>query len=214
MKVGTDGVLLGAWAPLPATGHGLDIGTGTGLLALMAAQRADGMDFIGIDIDVAAAAQARNNVDASPFAERIDIEQCALQDFHSGDMLFHAILCNPPYFESSLLPPDASRMTARHTCSLSFEELVTAAARLLHADGYFSVILPSASFDDFHRLCFNAGLHLYRRCDVQATARKAPKRTLACFRHEAAELPKENLILEENGRRSAAYQQLCADFYL
>ena len=125
MKVGTDGVLLGAWAPLPDKGLGLDIGTGTGLLALMAAQRAKGMVFTGIDIDAAAIAQALDNVAASPFADRIHVRQCALQEFHPAGTVFHAILCNPPYFESSLLPPDDGRKTARHTCSLSFAQLAS-----------------------------------------------------------------------------------------
>ena len=214
MKVGTDGVLLGAWSPLPSTGHGLDIGTGTGLLALMAAQRAPEMLFTGIDIEAAAVAQARLNVSASPFADRIRLQQCALQDFDPGRTLFHAILCNPPYFESSLLPPDPNRTTARHTCSLPFAQLATSAARLLHADGYFSVVLPTSTFDSFRRLCFDAGLHLFRRCDVQTTAHKPPKRTLACFRHECNELPVEHLVLQEGSQRTTAYQQLCADFYL
>lgn len=228
MKVGTDGVLLGAWAPLPEAGMGLDIGTGSGLLALMAAQRAKNMRFIGIDIDAEAVAQARENAMESPFSERVSIRHGSLQDFahpyppsasmktdKTGEKpIFQAILCNPPFFDEQLLPPDAQRTTARHTCQLPFADLVSAAATLLSADGYFSVVLPTAVFDRFHRLCFDAGLHLYRRCDVHTTARKVPKRVLACFTHHAVSPQTETLVLQEGNARSEAYQHLCADFYL
>ena len=213
MKVGTDGVLLGAWAPLPASGHGLDIGTGTGLVALMAAQRAAAMQFTGIDIDKTAVAQARENVAASPFASRVHIEQCAVQDFRPGH-LFQAILCNPPFFEESLLPPDAGRMAARHARLLTFQQLAESAARLLSADGLFSVVLPTAAIPTFRALCFDQGLHLRRRCDVCTTAAKAPKRTLACFSRTAIEPIAETLVLQQGNARTKAYRTLCKDFYL
>lgn len=212
MKVGTDGVLLGAWAPLPDSGQGLDIGTGTGLLALMAAQRAPQMHFTGIDIDAEAARQAAENVQASPFAHRIRISHCPLQQFQGNT--YQAILCNPPYFEESLLPPEARRTTARHTLQLSFAELAAAAARLLAPDGIFSVILPATAFATFHDLCLDNGLHLLRRCDVHTTPHKPAKRILAAYTHTLQPAATEQLILQDGNSRSEAYSRLCSDFYL
>ena len=138
MKVGTDGVLIGAWCRLPSSGRILDIGTGTGLIAVMAAQRASGCMVTGIDIDAECVAQARDNAASSPWGGRIGIEQCALQEFFPTHR-FDAIVSNPPYFEESLLPPDARRTAARHTRSLTYAELVDGVVRLLDADGCFSL---------------------------------------------------------------------------
>lgn len=213
MKVGTDGVLLGAWTPLPADGHGLDIGTGTGLLALMAAQRSAGLHLTGIDIDADAVAQARTNILASPFADRICIAHCPMQAFEPQVHL-DVILCNPPYFEASLTSPSATRTTARHTTLLPFVELADFAGRWLSDDGFFSVVLPTEAFDGFLRLCFDAGLHLFRRCDVKTTIHKAPKRTLACFCRHGNSQPTETLVLQDGNRRTEAYNALTKDFYL
>ena len=120
MKVGTDGVLLGAWAEGGCTI--LDIGTGTGLVALMMAQRFEDAQVVGIDIDPDASEQARENVAASPFASRISILHTSLQAF-STERKFDAIVSNPPYFEHSLKNPDAARAAARHADSLPFADL-------------------------------------------------------------------------------------------
>lgn len=219
MKVGTDGVLLGAWAPLGQPKHILDIGTGSGLIALMMAQRYPQALVLGIDIDASSVIQARENVATSPFAERVSIEHTALQELSAAPATFDAAICNPPFFEESLLPPDASRAAARHTTSLPFEELVSASARLLSEGGRFCIVLPTTAFDAFRLLCFHEGLFLTARCDVQTSLRKAPKRTLACFTKgkntEAPSTPTtEHLILTENGQRSPAYAELTRDFYL
>ena len=220
MKVGTDGVLLGAWAPLSDDERILDIGTGSGLIALMLAQRYPHSTLLGIDIDKDAIEQARENIAASPFAERVSVKAQSLQDLLLSQTdatapPFTSIVCNPPFFEDSLLPPDASRTAARHTASLPFSELILAASTLLSHGGRFCVILPTSAFDAFHLSCFARGLHLEVRCDVQTTVRKAPKRTIACFRKEMEVVRQdEQLILMENGQRSQAYAQLTRDFYL
>ena len=226
MKVGTDGVLLGAWAPfegLPTGACLLDIGTGSGLITLMLAQRYPQTQVLGIDIDAAAIAQASENIEASPFAARCRVECCSLQQLAqqtaSGTAdsapRFDAIACNPPFFEESLLPPDAGRRDARHTVSLPFDELVQVSAQLLCPDGRFAVILPTPAFDAFHLLCFAQRLALEARCDVKTTAHKAPKRTLACFR-KSADVKRHDatLVLTENGVRSVEYTALTRDFYL
>ena len=213
MKVGTDGVLLGAWAPLPQKGIGLDIGTGSGLIALMAAQRAPDMTFIGIDVDAEAIAQAHENVMESPFSDRVSVNCCSLQDFLYPKP-FDAILCNPPFFEESLLPPDPRRSMARHTSQLPFADLAKSASSMLSAEGFFSVILPASATDTFTRLCQDEGLQPCRQCYVHTTARKAPKRILSCYSHQPSSLHTESLVLQDGDARSEEYSQLCEQFYL
>lgn len=148
MKVGTDGTLLGAWATLPTDGSILDIGTGTGLIAIMAAQRSFGSKITAIDIDEDCVLQARENVSASPWHDRIEVIHSALLDF-SPAQKFDCIISNPPYFIDSQLSPDAARSTARHTATLPFDELVSGVKRLLADDGHFSLILPPPEMERF-----------------------------------------------------------------
>ena len=230
MKVGTDGVLLGAWGTV-APPHILDIGTGTGLIALMAAQRCPEAQVLGIDIDGDAVEQARENVAASPFADRVGIRQQSLQELakEADNTRFSAILCNPPFFEESLLPPDVRRSQARHTPTLPFPVLIHAVGQLLQTNGTFSVILPTNAFDDFRRSCFTARLLCTRLCHVQTTPTKTPKRILATFRltpadstvytSETSALPSKcdgptTLILNHGTARTPEYAALTHDFYL
>ena len=142
MKVGTDGVLLGAWA------HGgkriLDIGTGTGLVAIMMAQRFADAHVTAVEIDHNAALQACYNAKCSPFASRIGIVETSIQNFEVyGTQLFDSIVSNPPFFTDSLKNPDSQRATARHADTLTYRDLFTAVKRLLVEDGEFSAIIPS-----------------------------------------------------------------------
>ena len=141
MKVGTDGVLLGAWGSVEGK-RILDIGTGTGLIALMAAQRNPEADVLGIDIDELAVAQARGNVAESPFNRRIE---CILQDVltFESEAPFDAILCNPPFFTEDTLPDNRSRALARNNKCLPFPQLIKKVAVLLAENGTFSLIVPS-----------------------------------------------------------------------
>ena len=218
MKVGTDGVLLGAWTPLPQEGRILDVGTGSGLIALMAAQRNSRLHVTGIDIDADAVAQAQENVAASPFADRVEVLLCSLQQMASDERcegLFNAIVCNPPFFEESLLPPDYQRSLARHTDSLPFRELAACVATLLRAGGLFSVILPTACRDDFRLQCFANGLYLSQCCQVLTSMHKPSKRTMMSFRKGTYdEVTSYDLILMENGVKSNDYRRLTHDFYL
>ncbi len=217
MKVGTDGTLLGAWASLPdGKRRILDIGTGTGLIAIMAAQRSVQAQITAIDIDPDCVEQARENILASPWPERIKVEGCALQDFHC-DTPFDVIISNPPYFIDSLLSPDAARTTARHTSSLPFEDLVAGVLRLLSADGAFSLILPPT---EFLRFCSAARGRLFvaRQCEVWTTPESGVKRIMAEFSTKPLIAPTttERLIIEEQGPMgySEEYKALTRDFYL
>lgn len=214
MKVGTDAVLLGAWASANDGGRILDIGTGCGIVALMMAQRFPEAKVVGIDIDEASILEARDNVSASPFASRIEMQMEDVRQFVATEP-FDCIVCNPPYFTEDTLPPDARRSRARNTEALPFEELVSAAFGCLASSGTFHVVLPAWEVDRFCSLCLIQGLHLTRRLDVQTTQRKAPKRTLLSFSPTASPLQRDSLILQNpDGSRSGAYQSLAADFYL
>ena len=141
MKVGTDGTLLGAWANAPlGTTRILDIGTGTGLIALMMAQRFPQAEVVGVDIDTDAVGQASENVEQSPFKDRIRILQMDITEMTG--VLFDTIVSNPPFFVDALICPDDQRTLARHTVNLTYDELMQTAYRLMTLDGCFSVIIP------------------------------------------------------------------------
>ena len=145
MKVGTDGVLLGAWVALGAADRLLlDVGTGTGVIALMLAQRSPAAGVTALDIDAACAEQARANADRSPWGGRVTT-CCAPVQKYRPEEPFDLVVSNPPYYDRSLLPPDAGRTTARHTVALTHGELIAAACRLLAPEGRLAVILPVLS---------------------------------------------------------------------
>ena len=151
MKVGTDGVLLGAWAGVrPSDRRILDVGTGTGLIALMMAQRAPEALITGVDVEEVS--QARENAAASPWGGRVVFEQCPVQEF-APDERFDLILSNPPFFVDSLTCPDEGRTTARHAVRLPFDQLRDAVVRLLAAEGRFAVILPTDEARRFADVC-------------------------------------------------------------
>lgn len=216
MKVGTDGTLLGAWATLPAAGRILDIGTGTGLIAIMAAQRTTEARITAIDIDEECIAQARENVAASPWPDRVEVIHSSLQEYASEGS-FDVIISNPPYFIDSLQSPDAARSTARHTESLPFADLVSGVERLLSPEGRFALILPPPEME---RLLSAARARLFpvRVCEVWTTPTSGCRRVMM----ELAATPPERkpqyekLIIEDSGPQgySDEYRRLTRDFYL
>lgn len=228
MKVGTDGVLLGAWAGTtdsPAANTDktspvdriLDIGTGSGLIALMLAQRFPNAIIDGIDIDPSAVLQAQDNFSVSPFSTRLRACSSSLQEWLPKEK-YDMIVSNPPYFSNSLLCPDSMRTKARHAELLSFVDLLAHSNRLLTQAGTLSLVLPA---DAEKAILAEARLqHLYcvRLCRVHTTATKPAKRLLITFAHQEPEstlLKPETLCLSEgNQPRSAAYSALTRDFYL
>ena len=178
MKVGTDGVLLGAWTGLRTTDRRmLDIGTGTGLIALMLAQRAPGARITGIDIDDVS--QARENAAASPWGDRLHFEQTPVQTFRPAER-YDLIVSNPPFYVDSLTCPDAGRTAARHTVHLSYEELVDSVVRLLAPGGRFAVVLPTPESEHFRHLA-SARLLLTHLTRVRTTPRRSVRRVLMEF---------------------------------
>ena len=211
MKVGTDGVLLGAWAleGTPAPPLVVDVGCGCGLIALMLAQRLPGVPIEAVDIDGPSLEDARANVAASPFAGRIALRQgdfLSLPPFPEGT----AFVCNPPFYTEDTLPPDVRRAAARNCRALPLEDLVGRASC-----GTLSLVLPAALEGELLASAHAAGLHLRRLCRVRTTERKPPKRILAELGAEAAEPQFSELVLTApGGQRSEAYAALCRDFYL
>ena len=216
MKVGTDGVLLGAWVALNGSERRvLDIGTGTGLIAVMLAQRAPQASILGVDvIDLA---EARSNADQSPWGDRIEFVQQPVQELDTAP--FDLIVSNPPYFVESLLCPDAGRTMARHAVELPFEELRDAVIRLLADGGRFAVVLPLQEAARFEALSEGV-LRAVRRTEVRTTPRHAAKRVLIEFR-KAGEVSREACPVEElmigTGEHECyteEYRRLTGDFYL
>ena len=217
IKVGTDGTLLGAWATLPPHAKKiLDIGTGSGLIAIMAAQRHPTAKITAIDIDKDCVMQATENAVASPWAERIEVIETPLQEY-SPEEKFDVIISNPPYFADSMHSPDKQRTTARHTASLSFKELTEGVLRLLAEDGLFAVILPTTESE----LLLSASrgrLFTWRRCEVWSTPESGARRIMLELKREPPKdlAKKEKIIIEQGGRHvySEEYKALTADFYL
>lgn len=219
MKVGTDGVLLGAWANVGKARRVLDIGCGSGVIALMAAQRNSDAHVTGVEIDPAAAGDARANAAASPFADRVQIICDDVLALTTGDMPpFDCILANPPYHEEDLLPPSAQRATARHTAGggLTFAALLRAANKLLCPNGgTFSLILPTQAATHFEALAGAHSLYVSRRTTVVTRPGKPSKRTLLeLSRHAAPPACDSLVLLSSDGTRSPQYAALCRDFYL
>ena len=213
MKVGTDGVLLGAWAP--GGKRILDIGSGTGLIALMMAQRFPDAQVVGIDIDGEACEEAGENVTASPFSNRVSIRCCRLQDFVDGES-FDAIVSNPPFFLNSLKNPDSKRAMARHADSLPFRDLMVGVKRLLSDDGVFSAIVPAEVLEAFASEAYVSGFYLIGKCGVKTVERKKPKRYLLSFaRHRKEGVVDEiKTMTDSEGKRSSWYAKITEDFYL
>ena len=228
MKVGTDGVLLGAWAE--GGKRILDIGVGTGLISLMMAQRFPEAQVLGIDIDPDACGQARENVAASPFAGRVDVECCALQEMGGVERRekregisslvveggFDAIVSNPPFFVNSMKNPDRKRSLARHSDSLPFAELMRGVKRWLSEDGVFSAIVPAEVVEEFVAEAYCSGLSLTRKCGVKTVERKQPKRYLLAFRKKRVTTLEEevNTMTDSQGNRSSWYAKIMEEFYL
>lgn len=216
MKVGTDGTLLGAWAAAPSGQcRILDIGTGTGLIALMMAQRYPEAEVTGIDIDEDAVTQAVDNVRLSPFSERIRI--CHLDILNFADTIgFDAIVSNPPYFVDSLACPDDQRTIARHAVNLTYEQLMHQAYHLLKDEGRFSVVVPSDCRAKIEAAACLEGFFTTRVCLIKTTPRKQPKRQLIEFqKHPVSELDISEGVIEVSPNvRSEWYQQLTKEFYI
>lgn len=229
LKVGTDGVLLGAWSKLPEKketegwSNVLDIGCGTGLVSLMLAQRYPLAAIKGIDIDPQSITQAKDNATISPWSNRISFEITDATIYPrsiSPDFFYDAIVSNPPFYEEDLLPLSKRKALAKHTSSLPLDKLIETASSLLKPEtGLFNVILPTTVFDRFISKAEQYGLHLIYILRVKTSSRHPYKRALLCFQN-CKKCPDHirinNMSLSGNRPhgRSQEYELLTHDFYL
>lgn len=214
MKVGTDGVLLGAWAEVQNATRILDIGTGTGLLALMAAQRNHSAQIDALEIEPNACEQALENIQSSPWASRIHIIPTAVQDY-TPDLLYDCILCNPPFFRQSTKAPDQGRSLARHNDTLPHPVLLEHISRLLTPQGNFHLILPTPEAIDAIGYAKIFQLFPCKITQVIPNPGKPPKRYLITFAFHESAVIEDELILEISRHQyTPAYKELTKEFYL
>ena len=223
MPVSTDGVLLGAWSPLSASKNILDIGAGSGLLSLMAAQRSMA-NITAIELDESAALDCQNNFSLSPWADRLTLLTCSIQQYctlairHS----FDHIICNPPYFDNGPQSSSALRAAARHTDSLSFDELLAAISSLLSPTGQASLILPLAGANQLLQQLEQHQLICQHTVLVASVEGKSPNRQLLLitpcssnFANQATSHSVSNLVIRKaDGHYSDDFIQLSKSFYL
>ncbi|MDR1747407.1 MAG: methyltransferase [Tannerella sp.] len=217
MKVGTDGVLLGAWANVSDCRTALDIGAGTGLISLMIAQRNPSVRMDAIEIDADACEQAEENIAASPFAAQITLYHADFCDYASTcRQHYDLIISNPPYFSEAVRCPDSRRQSARHDDGLPLSALIEKSVPLLTPTGRIALILPFAQETELLQQAEKCRLHCIRRTDVIPVEGATPKRLLAelgTISCSAAE--KNRLILEDSRRRRTMdYRLMTKDFYL
>lgn len=223
MKVGVDGVLLGAWAYSEGATRVLDVGTGTGLITLMLAQRTAQARIDAVEIDAAAYRQALCNVNNSPWSDRIRLFHADFIDFATQTTPerrsiagYDLIVSNPPYFVASLKSPDQQRTTARHSDSLPHAQLIMGACKLLRPYGRMAVILPVEETLRFALEAQSHGLNCVRRLNVQAHAGKSVHRVLSEWTMEPNTCDEQTLCIETGIRHqyTAEYELLTKDFYL
>ena len=216
MKVGTDGLLLGAFAPLPPPGGDiLDIGAGSGLISLMLAQRGAAANAIdAVELDPAAAEQAATNVANSPWPQAIRLIKGDILTY-SRSKRYRLIVSNPPFFQQSLTAADKRRTQARHTCSLPLPALLDKAAELLADSGIFTLILPFAAAEQLQQLALSRGWYLAQCCEVRSKAEKPVQRLLMSFSKTMSKTTRSSLVIHQaDGSYSAEYTALLQDFYL
>ena len=206
MKVGTDGVTLGAWAP--CAGRVLDVGCGCGLIGLMAAQRG-AERVVMVEIDPEAAAEAESNVRMSPWGDRIEVCAGNFLTMDFGER-FDNIISNPPFFANGELAPDPARATARHQGSLTPDAFMARAERFLAAEGRVSVIVPTDLTESWRFAAELAGMYLHSAVGLFTRKRAAePRRMLLCFGRRPVDP-----VFGELHIHSSEYQELVKDFYL
>ena len=216
MKVGTDAVLLGAWVNSPNAKTILDIGTGTGIIALMLAQKI-GAKIDAIDIDENAFTQAQENVKMCCWKERINVHHISLQQFAiENSSGYDLIVSNPPYFVDSSKANEESRTNARHTDQLPYIDLMNGILKLLNPTGKFYVILPKKESESFCELAKENKLFLTKLTRVITRTDKPEKRLLMRFEFTPKTFSEDSIIIEEDERHSYTneYKELTKEYYL
>lgn len=217
MKVGMDGVLIGAWADVSSAGSILDVGAGTGLIALMAAQRRPGASVEAIEIDSEAYEECLCNVKQSPWPDRVKVTLSSFQEFvESSGQRYDLIISNPPYFTNGLKAPKSSRSQARHDDSLPLEELIAGIARLLSPHGKAALILPVENLSELKKRVSMNGLFFSRICHVKPNPQKPVFRVMVEITSNECLCREEELMIEyeKHFDYTPQYRALTRDFYL
>ncbi len=219
MKVGTDGVLLGAWSEISDQSQILDIGTGTGLISLMLSQRAPNANIVAIEIDLDAAEQATENVSNSPFHKNIEVLNISFQQFASSTKcIFDAIVCNPPFFVNSLHSPINSRTNARHADSLSLSDILFHSKQIISKHGKLFFIYPFEELANIDDIITQNGWYIYRQTNVYSKIEaQKPIRVL----YELGDkMPTSGMIIDslviekERHIYTSQYIELTKEYYL
>lgn len=222
MKVNTDGVLLGALMSIETSDrHVLDVGTGTGTIALMAAQRLNELseDFAvqAIDIDEPSAQESQMNFERSPWSSSLRAHHLSLEEYSAtldSSVRFDLICSNPPYFENSLQAPEQRRNAARHTSSLSYRELLSFASERLSDSGRIALVLPADTRDELCRYARMHSLFPSRITSIRTVPRKAPSRIVAEFSRQRKDIQEDILTIQDEGKYTSQYLALVGNFLL
>lgn len=214
MKISTDAVLLGGLASADGPLNILDVGTGTGVISLMLAQRFPNAQISGIELDDLAAIQAKENFSSSPFSNRMEVWEGRFQDFNTAQK-FDLIVSNPPYFPDHLKSQNSKRNQALHTDALSFQELVSNSASLLSKEGVFWVILPPRQMQDLKLVSKGFGLTQWQSITVQDKPGKRVLREIGCFGFGEKEVQTQEVFIKnEDGSAHPSYQKVVSGFLL
>lgn len=220
MKIGTDAVLLGAWCSLSNLPHTiLDIGSGTGVISLMLAQRSTAFTIDAVEVDANAYEQSVENFEQSDWSDRLYAYHCSFQDFADEiaeeQEAYDLIVSNPPFYTDTFETDDASRNKARFSTSLTFFDLIQNVAKILAKNGTFSVIIPSKETLTFIKIADTKKLYLNRMCQVQGNPQSEIKRSLLSFSFHKSDVENSHLIIENKRHQyTADYINLTKDFYL
>ena len=220
MKIGTDGVLLGAWCSLENEPESiLDVGTGTGIIALMLAQRSEAFTIDAVELDENAYEQAVENFEASDWGDRLYCYHATFQEFaaelQEEQETYDLIISNPPFYRDDFKTKNESRNNARFETVLPFRELVASVTKILSKEGVFTVVIPYKEEVNFIKLAKDNNLFVNKVCNVQGNPKSAIKRSLLEFSFQQTELKKEHLIIEkERHQYTDEYISLTKDFYL
>lgn len=217
MKVGTDGILLGAWTDVEATDTILDIGTGTGLVAIMLAQRSKAATIHGVEIDEMACEQAAQNMALSPWKQRLKAVPESIQDYAKfSRMSYDLIVSNPPFFSGGTFSYNESRNTIRHTVKLPHGDLWVAVRRLLHPKGRFCLILPLIEGLRFQEMAERYHFYCTKITEVMGREEKGINRLLLQFEKQEKPLVKNQLVVYKEGQEeyTEEYINLTQGFYI
>jgi|TARA_B100001142_G_scaffold303270_1_gene330486 tRNA1Val (adenine37-N6)-methyltransferase len=218
MKVGTDGVLLGAWCSLESLPKTiLDIGTGTGIISLMLAQRSSAITIDGVEVDPSAYMQTVDNFENSDWSDRLYCYNTSFQKFvdDTNKETYDLIVSNPPFYTEDYITKNSSRNKARFTSSLTFKELIGGISKILSKSGFFSTIIPFKEESTFICLAEQHSLHLNKICRVQGNKNSDIKRSLMTFSFNKVKISETNLIIENSRHKyTKEYEELTNNFYL